>query len=160
LTQVDVSWIPGDATIDLKALPRHDLVTCAYVLDELSPGSLPNLIDDLWSLTGETLIIVEPGTHAGGKRTPVARERPSSAGASVAAPCPHEAVCPVVAPDWCHFSRRVARSRIHRISKGAEVPWEDEKFIYVAASRIPPRDHPARVLAPARAGSGKVQLKL
>ncbi|WP_292643504.1 small ribosomal subunit Rsm22 family protein, partial [Mesorhizobium sp.] len=76
------------------------------------------------------------------------------------APCPHRAPCPLAPPDWCHFSRRVARSRLHRLAKDADVPWEDEKFIYVAASRDGPTSHQARVLAPPKSGSGKVLLKL
>ena len=76
------------------------------------------------------------------------------------APCPHEAPCPLAAPDWCHFSRRVARSRLHRLAKDADVPWEDEKFIYVAASRRAASSRAARVIAPPRSGSGKVSLKL
>ncbi|RWP03255.1 small ribosomal subunit Rsm22 family protein, partial [Mesorhizobium sp.] len=76
------------------------------------------------------------------------------------APCPHQAPCPLAPPDWCHFSRRVARSRLHRLAKDADVPWEDEKFIYVAASRDGLTSHQARVLAPPKSGSGKVLLKL
>jgi ribosomal protein RSM22 (predicted rRNA methylase) len=76
------------------------------------------------------------------------------------APCPHAQACPLAAPDWCHFSRRVARSRAHLQAKGAEVPWEDEKFIYLAVSRNAVALPPARVIAPSRAGSGKVTLKL
>ena len=44
--------------------------------------------------------------------------------------------------------------------KRADVPWEDEKFIYVVASRSPAARRPARVIAPPRAGSGQVRLKL
>ena len=36
------------------------------------------------------------------------------AGANILAPCPHARPCPLAAPDWCHFSARVARSRLHR----------------------------------------------
>ncbi|TGT92956.1 methyltransferase type 11, partial [bacterium M00.F.Ca.ET.163.01.1.1] len=83
-----------------------------------------------------------------------------AAGAHVLAPCPHEAPCPLNPPDWCHFSRRVARSRLHRLAKDADVPWEDEKFIYVAASRQPAVSRAARVIAPPKSGSGKVSMKL
>ncbi len=89
------------------------------------------------------------------------RDRLIAAGAQVVAPCPHAAACPIVAPDWCHFAQRLPRSRLHLRAKEAEVPYEDEKFAYVALAR----DAPAgpsyqRVLAPPRAGSGKVRLKL
>jgi len=153
-------WLAGDATIDLAELRPAELVTAAYVLDEITPASLPKLIGRLWQLTGDTLLIVEPGTPAGWQRILAARGQLIEAGAHVIAPCPHDAPCPLAQPDWCHFSRRVARSRLHRLTKDADVPWEDEKFIYVAASRHPAPSRPARVIAPPKSGSGKVTLKL
>jgi len=154
------TWLAGDATIDLAGLKPADLVTCAYVLDEIVPASLPKLIDRLWQLTADTLLVVEPGTPAGWQRILAVRKQLIEAGAHVLAPCPHEAPCPLAPPDWCHFSRRVARSRLHRLAKDADVPWEDEKFIYVAASRQPAPSRLARVIAPPKSGSGKVLLKL
>jgi ribosomal protein RSM22 (predicted rRNA methylase) len=153
-------WLAGDATIDLADIEPADLVTCAYVLDEIVPASLPKLIGRLWQLTADTLLIVEPGTPAGWQRILAVRRQLIEAGAYVLAPCPHQAPCPLAPPDWCHFSRRVARSRLHRLAKDADVPWEDEKFIYVAASRDGPTSHHSRVLAPPKSGSGKVLLKL
>lgn len=153
-------WIAGDATIDLDDLGRADLVSIAYVLDEIAPASLPKLVGRLWQLTADTLIIVEPGTPAGWQRILAARQQLIGAGAHVLAPCPHAAPCPLAPPDWCHFARRVARSRLHRLVKEAEVPWEDEKFIYLAASRQPAPARLARVIAPPKGGSGKVVLKL
>ncbi|MBZ9840782.1 small ribosomal subunit Rsm22 family protein [Mesorhizobium sp. CA5] len=153
-------WIAGDATIDLDGIMPADLVSAAYVLDEIVPLSLPRLIDRLWRLTADTLLIVEPGTPAGWQRILASRRQLIAVGAHVSAPCPHAAPCPLAPPDWCHFARRVARSRLHRLVKEAEVPWEDEKFIYLAASRQPAPAHSARVIAPAKGGSGKVVLKL
>lgn len=156
-----IRWQAGDVTIDLADMPAADLVTMAYVMDEIAPASLPRLIERLWQLTADTLLVVEPGTPAGWQRILDARTRLIAIGASVIAPCPHHAPCPLKAPDWCHFSRRVARSRLHRLAKDADVPWEDEKFIYLAASRrAQAAARPARVLAPPKAGSGKVGLKL
>ena len=153
-------WIAGDATIDLDGIQPADLVSAAYVLDEIVPASLPKLVDRLWRLSADTLLLVEPGTPAGWQRILAARQRLTEAGAHVLAPCPHEAPCPLAPPDWCHFARRVARSRLHRLVKEADVPWEDEKFIYLAASRQPATTRPARVIAPPKGGSGKVVLKL
>lgn len=155
-----IAWLAGDVTIDLGDLEPADLVTLAYVLDEIAPASLPKLIDRFWQLTADTLLIVEPGTPAGWQRILAVRRQLIEAGAHVLAPCPHQAPCPLAVPDWCHFSRRVARSRLHRLAKDADVPWEDEKFIYVAASRQPAPSRSARVIAPPKSGSGKVLLKL
>lgn len=150
-----VDWQPT-----LAASTPHGLVTIAYVLDELDPAQRSSVLDRLWSLTGDTLLIVEPGTPAGWRRILDARTQLLKAGAHLVAPCPHQAACPLVAPDWCHFSRRVARSRAHLSAKDAEVPWEDEKFIYLAVSRNATALPSARVIAQPRAGSGKVELKL
>jgi ribosomal protein RSM22 (predicted rRNA methylase) len=155
-----ITWLAGDATIDLGALKPADLVTCAYVLDEIVPASLPKLVAQLWQLTADTLLVVEPGTPAGWQRILAVRTQLIEGGAHVLAPCPHEAPCPLAPPDWCHFARRVARSRLHRLAKDADVPWEDEKFIFVAASRQPAASRSPRVLAPPKSGSGKVLLKL
>jgi ribosomal protein RSM22 (predicted rRNA methylase) len=145
---------------DTASLEPSDLVTVAYVLDELDPDRRAALVGDLWSLTADTLLIVEPGTPAGWQRILDARALLLRHGAHQVAPCPHAQACPLVAPDWCHFTRRVSRSRAHLQAKGAEVPWEDEKFSYVAVARNPASLPTARVIAPPRAGSGKVELKL
>ncbi|MBZ9936359.1 small ribosomal subunit Rsm22 family protein [Mesorhizobium sp. BR1-1-16] len=153
-------WHAADFKTAPPTLAPHDLVTIAYVLDELEPGARTTLIAAAWAATTGLLLIVEPGTPAGWQRILEARAALISAGAIIAAPCPHEAPCPLLPPDWCHFAARVARSRVHLRTKNASVPFEDEKFIYLAASRIPPETRPERVLAPPRAASGRVSLKL
>ncbi len=155
-----VEWRAGDVAQELPELAPRDLVTLAYVLGELVPEARERLVDRLWSLTADTLVIVEPGTPAGWTRILSVRARLVTAGAHLLAPCPHAVTCPLASPDWCHFSRRVARSRLHRQAKGAEVPWEDEKYSYIAASRRAGVSPEARVLAPPRARRGLVSLKL
>jgi ribosomal protein RSM22 (predicted rRNA methylase) len=153
------NWIAGrlDAALDLSS---RDLVVLGYVLDELPEAARDPLIKKLWALTGDTFVIVEPGTPAGWQRILHARNLLIQAGAHILAPCPHAKPCPLAAPDWCHFSARVARSRLHREAKGGTVPWEDEKFIYVAASRHPATSSRSRVLAPPQSSKFAVTLKL
>lgn len=156
---VSANWQSGDATRTLAESSKADLVTLCYVLDELAPAEIAPLVERLWTSTGQMLVIVEPGTPAGWRRILEARACLIALGAHIVAPCPHEAPCPLAAPDWCHLSRRVARSRIHRQAKGGDVPWEDEKFIFVAASRTAPTTRAARVLAPPRQGKAWIDLK-
>ncbi len=156
----DLDWRAGDVVREKLDFPQADLVTIAYVLDELAPENRQKLIERLWASARQMLVIVEPGTPAGWQRILDARRTLIAEGAIIAAPCPHQLECPLIAPDWCHFSRRVARSRIHRLTKEAEVPWEDEKFIYLAAVRETVEDVEARVIAPTRVGGGKVSIKL
>jgi ribosomal protein RSM22 (predicted rRNA methylase) len=154
------TWIAADIARGLPALDRADLVTLSYVLGELAPAAVVPLVERLWALSNDALLVVEPGTPAGWQRILKVRERLIALGAHIIAPCAHARRCPLAAPDWCHFSRRVARSRTHRLAKDAEVPWEDEKFIYVAVSRTPNDTASARVLARPRIASGTVRLKL
>jgi ribosomal protein RSM22 (predicted rRNA methylase) len=118
-------------TID--GAPR-DLVTLAYVLNELAPDVRKSTLERLWRLTADTLVIVEPGTPAGWQRILAARHQLIESGAHVIAPCPHARECPLQAPDWCHFARRVARSRLHPAGQRGGGSLEDEKFNYVALS--------------------------
>lgn len=156
----DLDWRTGDVVREKLDFPQADLVTIAYVLDELAPENRQKLIESLWASARQMLVLVEPGTPAGWQRILDARRALIAKGAIIAAPCPHQLDCPLVAPDWCHFSHRVARSRIHRLTKEAEVPWEDEKFIYLAAVRETVGDVEARIIARTRVGGGKVSVKL
>lgn len=156
----EVTWRALDATAGLTEFARRDLVVIGYVLNELAEELRDRLIDDSWALTSDMLIVIEPGTPAGFRRLMRARTRLLAAGAHLVAPCAHQAACPLREPDWCHFKARLPRSRLHRQVKAAEVPWEDEKFIYLAASReagILPR---ARVIAAPKLAHGQVTLKL
>jgi ribosomal protein RSM22 (predicted rRNA methylase) len=160
MRQPHMTWRTSDIAVDeIDGEPR-DLVTLAYVLNELEADDRHRLMERLWPLTADTLVIVEPGTPAGWQRILAARRQLIEAGAHVIAPCPHENDCPLQPPDWCHFARRVARSRVHRQAKGADVPWEDEKFSYVAVSRKAAITAGARVIARPRKASGRVTLKL
>jgi ribosomal protein RSM22 (predicted rRNA methylase) len=155
------TWLTADAARDAVDCAPRDLVTVAYVLNELAPDVRVSVLQRAWLAAADMLVIIEPGTPAGWQRILVARQHLIESGAHVIAPCPHEQPCPLRPPDWCHFAQRVARSRLHRQAKGGEVPWEDEKFSYVAVSRkpVPPKSG-ARVIAPPRRASGRITLKL
>ena len=114
----------------------------------------------MWEKTRDTLVVVEPGTPAGYARIIALRERLIAAGAHVAAPCPHDGKCPLVSPDWCHFTQRLQRSRAHKQVKGAELPFEDEKFAYVALTRTAVAERLSRVLAQPAVGKVEVAAKL
>ena len=127
-------WTAGDLTAD--ALPgRADLVSAAYVLNELAAADRPGAVERLWNAARGMLLLVEPGTPAGFAVLRAAREQLLQSGARIAAPCPHGGPCPMEGADWCHFTCRVARSRLHRYLKGGDAPYEDEKFTYLALCR-------------------------
>jgi ribosomal protein RSM22 (predicted rRNA methylase) len=143
----DLNYERGEARAALADAEAADLVVASYVIAELSEQEQGALAALMWSKARDTLLVVEPGTPAGYGRIIALREQLIAAGARVAAPCPHDGKCPLQAPDWCHFTQRLPRSRAHKQIKGAEVPFEDEKFSYVALTRAPAVRHPARVLA-------------
>jgi ribosomal protein RSM22 (predicted rRNA methylase) len=137
-----------------------DLVLSSYALTEHPDPAA--LIARLWSLTAGALVIIEPGTPRDYQRLLILREKLIALGATIAAPCPHHAPCPLVAPDWCHFSVRLARSRDHMRLKGGTLGYEDEKFSYLCAVRQKFMREPraARVLAPVHHSKFDVQIKL
>lgn len=130
-----------------KTLPA-DLVTACYVLAECDFIQAPHMARELWALTRQMLVLVEPGTPQGFERLKLAREALIADDAHVAAPCSHDKPCPLQGGDWCHFSERLSRSRDHRMAKGAEVPFEDERYAYLALSRLPVGERPARIVKP------------
>ncbi|WP_407148220.1 small ribosomal subunit Rsm22 family protein [Bradyrhizobium sp. ORS 86] len=155
-----VTYELGPARTLLAQAEPADLVVASYMIGEIGQAERAALAEALWSKTNDTLLVVEPGTPAGYARIISLRAQLIAAGARVAAPCPHDRACPLIAPDWCHFSQRLQRSRAHKQVKGAEVPFEDERFAYVALTRLPATSHPSRVLAQPDAGKVEIAAKL
>ena len=156
----DTAYELGQARTLLAQAEPADLVVASYMIGELGGAEQAALADALWSRTRDTLLVVEPGTPAGYARIIALRARLIAAGAHVAAPCPHDGACPLIAPDWCHFSQRLQHSRAHKQVKGAELPFEDERFAYVALSRAPMMARPSRVLAQPDVGKVEISAKL
>uniref|UniRef100_A0A5B7BD60 Methyltransferase-like protein 17, mitochondrial n=1 Tax=Davidia involucrata TaxID=16924 RepID=A0A5B7BD60_DAVIN len=144
---------------------EHDLVIASYVL-----GEIPSLKDritvvrQLWDLTRDVLVLVEPGTpHGSGiisqmrshilwmekrkcRKLEDASDKASKdlmalkSGAFIVAPCPHDGPCPLDnTGKYCHFVQRLERTksqRAYKRSKGEPLRgFEDEKFCYVAFRR-------------------------
>ena len=155
----EARWMKADIT-GAWDVPAHDLVIAAYVLGELRDSAIQALVAKMWEATSGVLALVEPGTMAGFARIKQAREQVLLAGAKAIAPCPHDGDCPMAAADWCHFSQRVARSRLHRQVKAGELAYEDEKFSYVALSRMCAEPIQGRVLRHPKIGKGHIRLEL
>jgi ribosomal protein RSM22 (predicted rRNA methylase) len=167
------SWLAADLTAAgsdswLEAMggawpfgsDRADLVIASYVLNELPAASLNLVLHKLWQATGGMLLLVEPGTPDGYARMMQARMWLLDWGARIIAPCPHQLACPLQAGDWCHFSCRVARSRLHRQLKGGDAPFEDEKFAYLAVTRSVGQPAAARILRHPRVDKGRLSLRV
>ena len=152
-------WLSGDMR-DIGSSMKYDLVVASYALGELNDRDREKMIVSLWDITDKILLIVEPGTPLAFSHLRSARTQLIDKGAVIIAPCPHSKSCPLPDDDWCHFTCRIARSRLHKQLKGGEVPYEDEKFSYLAASKEPVQTSINRVLRHPFIEEGRITLKL
>jgi len=150
----------ADMTAPGFAVPGADLISMAYALVECDAALAGPLAVTLFAAAAGALVLVEPGTPAGFERLRNARTALIGAGAHILAPCPHQAPCPMTAPDWCHFAVRLNRSRTHQRVKQADVPFEDEKFAYLIAARATRPAIGARILSPPRRSKPGITVKL
>lgn len=114
---------------------QKDLVIESYMLNELKEADLESAIEKMWFSAAKMLILVEPGTPKGYQILLKARDIILKNKGYIIAPCPHMDKCPMLEDDWCHFSTRVQRSKMHRLLKEGEAPFEDEKYAYMAFSK-------------------------
>lgn len=150
-TQADLSRPPAG--------PPRDLVVAAYALTEIADPDIESVATALWGRAGRTLVVVEPGTPRDHERLMRVRARLVDLGAAILAPCPHVRPCPLAVPDWCRFSVRLPRSRDHKLLKGADAPFEDEKFSFLVAARGG-EGASARILSAPRHSKAGLALKL
>jgi len=155
-----INYERGEARATLAKADRADLVVASYMIGEIGDAEQRALAELMWEKTRDTLLVIEPGTPAGYARIIALREQLIAMGAQVAAPCPHDGKCPLQPPDWCHFTQRLQRSRAHKQVKGAELPFEDEKFAYVALTRAAVTRRPSRVLAQPAVSKIEITAKL
>ncbi|KDP25245.1 hypothetical protein JCGZ_20401 [Jatropha curcas] len=148
-----------------KSEREHDLVIASYVLGEIpSLQDRITIVRQLWDLTRDVLVLIEPGTPHGSNIISLMRshilwmEKRKSrksgvqnseackdlvsvkSGAFIVAPCAHDGSCPLEkSGKYCHFVQRMQRTssqRAYKPSKGGPLRgFEDEKFSFVAFRR-------------------------
>lgn len=153
----DAKWIDYNITKDTIS-QKADIVIASYVLNELGEDERIKAIDKLWSATDKILLIVEPGTKVGYNQLKKIREYLLAKGGHIVAPCSHNHNCELKEDDWCHFTCRVQRSKMHKQIKDVDVPYEDEKFTYIAVSRSQYKNAEARILRHPIIEKGKITL--
>jgi ribosomal protein RSM22 (predicted rRNA methylase) len=154
------TWIQADLSQDVAA-PSADVVMLSYMLGELSTAAAEWLVQRAWSATKQALVIVEPGTKVGFAQVERIRAKMISAGAEIAAPCPHHEKCPMMATgDWCHFSQRIERTAEHRRLKKGDLGHEDEKFSYIAFTKLGAQRSGSRIVRHPLYRPKQVQLTL
>ena len=106
------------------------------------------------------MVIIEPGTPSGYSVISKIREQVLKTGGHIIAPCPHEGDCRLAEDDWCHFTCRVQRSRLHKLLKDADVPYEDEKYSYIAFAKEDTGRASCRVLRHPEINKGFIKLSV
>lgn len=139
---------------------KADIVITSYMINELPENEKDGAIQKLWNATNKLFIIIEPGTPQGFKNILKMRENLLKNGGYIVAPCSHQGECKIEEDDWCAFYTRVARSAIHRQAKKGELGYEDEKFSYIAFSKVPVEKNGARILRHPQIYKGYVNVKL
>lgn len=152
-------WLQQDVT---KEPIRHraDLVIASYAMNEMTREGRESLLQALWAQTDQLLLILEPGTPVGSGQLRRAKEILTALGGQVVAPCPGNAPCPLAGDDWCHFTCRISRSRLHKQLKEGDVPYEDEKFSYLAVAKTPGSPVAGRILRHPMKNPGHIALRL
>jgi ribosomal protein RSM22 (predicted rRNA methylase) len=156
---VDAVWTPLDAR-ESSGSRRADVVIASYMLGEIAEEHRESTVEGMWRAATDAVFLIEPGTPAGFATVRSARETLLDLGAHIVAPCPHDSACPIAAGDWCHFSARLPRSKLHRDLKGADMGYEDEKFSYVVAHRRVTGPREDRVLRHPLIRPGQIRFKL
>ena len=130
------------------------------MINELKDDKKIETLSKLWNNTNEIIFIIEPGTPESYKNIMKYREFIIKSGGYVVAPCPHQNKCELSENDWCHFTCRVERTRIHKNIKDADSPIEDEKFIYLVASKKEIKGAKNRILRHPKIEKGYVEVNL
>lgn len=158
-SQCHVEWQEGDI-VSFKNLRQYELVTISYALNELEKKDQSSLIEKAFEATTNLLVLIEPGTMEGFDLIRQARSQLIGLGAHIIAPCPHAFACPMKENDWCHFATRISRTSTHRQLKQGALGHEDEKFSYIAVSKIPAKLPMNRILRHPEKHSGHLTLEL
>lgn len=130
------------------------------MLNELKDDKKIEILENLWNNANEILFIIEPGTPENYKNIMKYKDYIIENGGCIVAPCPHQNKCVLEENDWCHFTCRVERTKIHKNIKGADSPFEDEKYIYLVASKRKIDGSKNRILRHPKIEKGYVEVKL
>lgn len=154
-----VEWIDADIT-KTEDIKGAGLIVSSYMINELKQEERKKIIQKLLNLESKIILIVEPGTPEGFKNIKEIQKIALESGAYIIAPCTHQQPCKLPEDDWCHTTVRVERSKIQKILKSGDAPYEDEKFSYIAISKEKFETAQSRILRHPIIETGKITLKL
>ena len=142
--------------LDVKA----DLIITSYMLNEIKPEERKNVIHKLIESSNHMIVIIEPGTPEGFKNIKQVQKIAIENGLHIVAPCTFQGICPLTDDDWCHSIVRMERTKLHKLLKNAELPYEDEKFSYIAISKESCDNSGIRILRHPIIEKGRITLKV
>lgn len=129
----NIEYINDDFNKMDTSLFNADLVIASYSLNELNQKDLYKNLDNMINMSNNYILIVEPATMNDFSRMKEVRKYLINKGLNIVSPCPH---CKECKSNWCHFVTRVNRSKIHKLIKQGDSPYEDEKYTYLFASKV------------------------
>lgn len=124
----------------------YDIVCLSYVTTEIKKPFIDKIIKRWFYSTSKIIVFLEPGTMYGFNNIKYIRDKLIKIGSKIISPCPNELKCPMAMHDWCHFFVRLKRSKQHMYLKEGTLPYEDEKFSYVIATKIEHENKYSRIL--------------
>lgn len=155
----DVTWITKDI-LKNPISEKADLVIASYMTNELLDEERINVLNQLINATNGVLLIIEPGTPEGHKIIKNIKKYCVENNLYVIAPCVSQEECKLDNNNWCHSTCRIQRTKIHKILKDGDAPYEDEKFSYIAVSKQKIKNQNSRILRHPIIKSGFVNLEL
>ena len=155
----NINWKNQDI-VHSNITDKADLVITSYMINELQEASKEKVIKDILETFNKLAIFIEPGTPEGFNNIRRVQRLALESNLNIIAPCTCQAECNLPADDWCHSIVRVERSKVHKFVKDADVPYEDEKFSYIAISREKIDNSGARILRHPNISSGFIKVKL
>jgi SAM-dependent methyltransferase len=138
----------------LTASEPIGLLVVSHVLNELPADALAALRSLI--ARADAVLWVEPGTHAVSRQLGALREH-YRATFQIAAPCPHQAACPVFtesnARHWCHFfapppSEIFADSNWVKFGQRAGIDLRSLPYCFFALDRTAPPDPTGETAGP------------
>ena len=159
----NAEWIDLDIEKD-EMNKKADLVVSSYMLNEIREENRIAVVEKLLKATNKILIIIEPGTPAGFNNIRKIQKYAIDNNIKILAPCTGQTYCKLNSDDWCHSIVRVERNKLHKYLKDGDAPYEDEKFSYIALSKIVDSNEDsiskARILRHPLIEKGKITLKV
>ena len=152
-------WIEGDVLTPL--LPKAEWCIASYSFCEIEPSKRSIFLENISNSATSLIILIEPGTPQGFQNILTARDYFIENNFFILMPCMHSLVCPIEKSSWCHFSKRLERSKIHKLTKSATLGFEDEKFSYIVVSKKPvEKIFHSRIISSPKSHSGHVNFSL